>query len=122
MEKIMDGIIDIWQNFYYGTLHRAPKVDLSVIPQSFQFHIHYDDNNKVFWIDSPDLPDFEASGKTLEELAKNIQDTLYVYFDIPRYFAIRSNMTSITNLRSMNYDNKIRQTQVKGIQPHFNRA
>lgn len=86
----MDAIIDLWQYFYYRVLQRAPKVDLSVVPRSFGFTPHYDEVNGVYWVESKELPDFEATGKTLEELASNIQDTLFVYFDIPRYFAKQS--------------------------------
>ena len=85
----MNELINLWQELYYGILHRVPEIDLSVIPQNFRFTTHYDQKNNIYWIDSPDLPDFEATGKTLEELASHIKDTIYVYFDIPHYFAKR---------------------------------
>jgi hypothetical protein len=95
----METIINLWQNFYYGVLGRAPKVDWSVVPSSIRFDVHYDAKNNVYWVDSQDLPDFEATGKTLEELAEHIDDTVYVYFDIPRYFARRSGAHATVNLQ-----------------------
>ena len=95
----MEVIIDWWQYFYYGVLGRAPKVDLSVVPSSFGLNPHYDEVNEVYWVDSNELPDFEATGKTLEELAENIQETLYVYCDVPRYFARRHNAHSNLNIK-----------------------
>ncbi len=77
----------IWQDFYYGALKRVPDVDLSVIPSNFNLIPHYDEKNEVYWVESPELPDFEATGKTLKELAKHVGDALMVYFDIPYYFA-----------------------------------
>ncbi len=94
----MDMIINIWQEFYYGLLHRVPKIDFSAIPQSISFKTHYDEINKVYWVDSEELPDFEASGKSLKELAKNIESTIYVYFDVPRFFAKRDNRAFMADI------------------------
>ncbi|MDR0979576.1 MAG: hypothetical protein LBM12_00210 [Candidatus Nomurabacteria bacterium] len=94
----MEALIDLCQNFYYGILGRAPKIDFSTIPRSFTLNLHQDKKNGIYWVDSPDLPDFEATGKTLGELAKHIDDTFYVYFDIPRYFARRSGAPATVNL------------------------
>lgn len=77
----------IWQNFYYGTLGYVSDIDLSVIPQSISLKPHYDKLSDVYWVESAELPDFEATGKTLEELAIHIGDALLVYFDVPYYFA-----------------------------------
>ena len=77
----------IWQNFYYGYLGHASDVDFSAIPQNITLQSHYDAVNKVYWVESKELPDFEATGKNLEELAEHIGDSLLVYLDIPYFFA-----------------------------------
>lgn len=77
----------LWQNFYYGVLDRTSYIDLSVIPPTISLETHYDSKHKVYWVESPDLPDFEATGKTLEDLAEHVGDSLLVYLDIPHYFA-----------------------------------
>lgn len=84
---MIEGVHRLWQSFYYGVLGRVPDVDLSAMPAHFNLEPHYDERNKVYWVESPDLPDFEATGKTLTELAEHIGDALMVYFDIPYYFA-----------------------------------
>lgn len=48
---------------------------------------HYDETRDIHWVEAPDLPEFFASGKTPEDLAKNIGDTILVYFDVPTYFS-----------------------------------
>lgn len=87
MTDMMSLFYKVWQKFYYGALGYAPDIDLSVIPSSITIHPHYDAVNKVYWVESPELPDFEATGKTLEALAEHVGDSLLVYFDIPYYFA-----------------------------------
>lgn len=77
----------LWQNFYYGYMRNVSDVDLSDVPMNITLKSHYDKRNKVYWVESDQLPDFEATGKTLEELATNIGDALLVYLDIPYYFA-----------------------------------
>lgn len=91
-----------WQKFYYGVLGRSSDIDLSVLPQNISLKTHYDDKNGVYWVESPDLPDFEATGKTLEELAEHIGDSLLVYLDVPHYFASRyeDGMLTITDPRT----------------------
>ncbi len=84
---MIDTVHKLWQNFYYGTLGRTSDVDLSVMPATINLKTHYDAKNEVYWVESPDLPDFEATGKTLEDLAVHIGDSLLVYLDIPYYFA-----------------------------------
>ena len=84
---MIDFINHLWQEFYYGTLKRVPDIDMSVIPAEFNLVPHYDQSHGVYWVESPDLPDFEATGKDLNELAKHIGDALMVYFDVPYYFA-----------------------------------
>jgi len=84
---MFDSLHRIWQLFYYGLLGRASTVDLSVIPPTINLSTHYDEVNKVYWVESDDLPDFEATGKTFESLAEHVFDSLLVYLDIPYYFA-----------------------------------
>lgn len=86
---MFEVISKVWQSFYYGTLKRVPDVDLSVIPPHFNLTPHYDEKHEVYWVESSDLPDFEATGKSMEELAEHIGDALMVYFDVPYYFARR---------------------------------
>lgn len=77
----------LWQKFHYGIMNNASDIDLSDIPTQISLQPHYDRKNEVYWVESKDLPDFEATGKTLEELAEHIGDALLVYFDVPHYFA-----------------------------------
>ncbi|PIZ63140.1 hypothetical protein COY17_01185 [Candidatus Saccharibacteria bacterium CG_4_10_14_0_2_um_filter_52_9] len=85
----MNPIVYGWQSFIYGVLKRRPSIDFSEIPSTIHFTSRYDQKNKVHWVESPELPEFIVSGKTSEELAKNVGDTLLVYFDVPTYFARR---------------------------------
>ncbi len=84
---MLNLLIGLWQKFYYGLLGRTSSVDLSVLPATIRLTTYYDKKNGVFWVESEDLPDFEATGKSLEQLAEHIGDALLVYMDIPRYFA-----------------------------------
>jgi len=68
-------------------MNNVSDVDLSAIPAHISLQPYYDDKNDVYWVESDDLPDFEATGKTLEQLAEHIGDALLVYFDVPHYFA-----------------------------------
>lgn len=86
---MIDRVIQIWQHFYYGFLGRTSDIDLSVIPSSITIVSHYDSKNQVYWVESPDLPDFEATGKSLELLAEHVVDSLLIYLDIPHFFAKR---------------------------------
>lgn len=86
---MVNFILYLWQEFYYGILRRRPAIDFSDIPSSINLVGHFDEKNRVHWVESPDLPEFYASGKTKEDLAKNIFDTILVYFDVPTYFAKR---------------------------------
>jgi predicted RNase H-like HicB family nuclease len=83
----MNPLITLWQTFIYGTLKRRPATDLSEMPTQLNFVMHYDKRNKLYWVEATNLPEFVVTGKTLEEVAKNIGDTILVYFDIPTYFA-----------------------------------
>jgi len=83
----MNTMIYLWQAFIYGVLGMRPSIDFSEIPKQFSFSSHYDEENKVYWVEAYNLPEFIVSGKTPEELAKNFVDTILVYFDVPRYFA-----------------------------------
>jgi predicted RNase H-like HicB family nuclease len=84
---MMDPAISVWQSFIYGVLKYRPAIDFSEIPATLDFVAHYDAKNDVHWVEAPQLPEFYVSGKTSEELAKNVGDTLLVYFDVPTYFA-----------------------------------
>lgn len=84
-----ESMINIWHHFLYGFLKRTPNIDFSEIPQKLDIVSHYDKKNKVHWVEVPQLPEFYATGKTSEELARNIYDTILVYFDVPTYFAKR---------------------------------
>ncbi len=80
-------LISVWQSFIYGVLKKTPNIDFSEIPQNIEFISHYDAARDVHWVEAPQLPEFIVSGKTSEELAKNVGDTILVYFDVPTYFA-----------------------------------
>jgi len=77
----------LWQWFYYGVLGNTSDVDLSSLPHEINITTHYDEKNEVYWVESDQLPDFEATGKTLELLAEHIGDAMLVYLDVPSYFA-----------------------------------
>lgn len=77
----------LWQSFYYGVLGYTSDIDLSVMPANISLQTHYDSKNDVYWVESEDLPDFEATGRTPKELAEHIGDALLVYLDVPYYFA-----------------------------------
>jgi hypothetical protein len=100
-------LVNLWQEFIYGILHRTPNVDLSVIPQSVRLKVGFDKKNDLYWLESPDLPDFEATGKSLEELNDHYADTLLVYFDIPHFHAKRSNLTTSLRLSHSNTNQEI---------------
>lgn len=85
----MNPLLHVWQAFIYGTLKRKPPIDFSEIPMQIRFTSHYDEKNKVYWVEAENLPEFVVTGKTKEELAKNIGDTILVYFDFPHYFATK---------------------------------
>jgi len=84
---MMNSITSAWQTFIYGVLKRRPAIDFSEIPQQINFTTHYDAKNQVYWAEASAMPEFYVSGKTLEELTRNIGDTVLVYFDVPHYFA-----------------------------------
>jgi len=79
----------------------ASDVDLSDVPVNITLQSHYDKINKIYWVESDQLPDFEATGKSLEELAIHIGDALLVYLDIPYYFA--KNYEFLERSNSFNY-------------------
>lgn len=83
----MNYLISFWQSLVYGALNRRPAIDFSEIPAQIQFTSHYDEKNEVYWVEAENLPEFIVTGKTKADLARNIGDTLMVYFDIPTYFA-----------------------------------
>jgi predicted RNase H-like HicB family nuclease len=83
----MNPFVYAWQGFLYGVLKQRPDIDLSDLPLQIRIISHYDKASQLHWVEAPDHPDFMATGRTSEELAKNIGDTLLVYFDIPSYFA-----------------------------------
>jgi len=81
-----DIILDFIDKIKYEVL-KSPLPIVARIPSEIDIKIEYDNKNKVFWVESNDLPDFVASAIKEEELPKEIHDTLLLYFDIPRYIA-----------------------------------
>lgn len=83
----METISYIWQSFIYGVLKRQPDFDFSQVPSVLNFVSHYDKENDLHWLECRELPEFYVTGKNKEELARNVTDTLFVYFNVPTYFA-----------------------------------
>lgn len=81
-----DIILDFIDKIKYEVL-KSPLPKTQRIPSEIDIKIKYDNKNKVYWVESTDLPDFFASATKEEELPKEIHDTLLLYFDIPRYIA-----------------------------------
>jgi predicted RNase H-like HicB family nuclease len=77
----------IVQYIWYGVLKRTPNVDFSEIPTEINLIPGYDEANDVHYVIAPELPEFIVTGKTSEELHKNIGDSILVYYDVPSYFA-----------------------------------
>jgi len=98
----MNPLVNVWQTFIYGVLKHRPEIDFSEIPANIHFVSHYDKENDILWVESPELPEFYVSGKTSEELARNVGDTLMVYFDIPTYFArnFKDGVFNFSNLKT----------------------
>ncbi len=112
-------VINLWQKFYYGILGRTSDVDLSVLPSEINLITHYDAKNKVYWVESKDLPDFEATGKTPELLAEHIGDALLVYMDIPTYFSKRYQDGVLTIKDPRSSDERIVRVSRKGMEKVF---
>ncbi|HEX6257942.1 MAG TPA: hypothetical protein VFZ48_00515 [Candidatus Saccharimonadales bacterium] len=91
----MKSFLDyIGQVIMYGVFKNKPDIDFSEIPETISFVSHYDKDNDVHWLESPELPEFYVTGKNVEELARNTTDTLLVYYDVPTYFARRFSHTA----------------------------
>jgi hypothetical protein len=73
--------------FKYDILRMSQHFDYSIMPTSLQFESHYDRESDLHWLEMPELPGFYVTGKDKVELARNVGDTLLVYFDVPTYFA-----------------------------------
>lgn len=86
---MINEIHHLWQSFLYGVLGNRPDFDFSKIPTKVSFISHYDKEHDVHWLESRDLPEFYVSGRTTEDLARHMADTLLVYYDVPTYFARR---------------------------------
>ena len=61
--------------------------DYSIIPTSLTFKSNYDKNQDLHYLEINELPWTYVTGHDKLELAKNIGDTLLVYYDVPTYFA-----------------------------------
>jgi site-specific DNA-adenine methylase len=83
----MNNLIYLWQNVYYGLLRPNYKFDYNVMPQTINFTSHYDSERDLHWLESSEFPELYVTGHNKEELARNVTDTLLVYFDVPTYFA-----------------------------------
>lgn len=116
---MMNVMHRLWQSFYYGVLGHTSDVDLSTLPSQINLITHYDQKNDVYWVESAELPDFEATGKTLGELAEHIGDALLVYCDVPSYFAKNyvDGILTIKDPRSS--DDQIIRISRKGIENVF---
>lgn len=83
----MDYLINIWQGLKYGVFRQ--RLNFDDLPDTLKFISHYDRKSDLHWLECPDLPEFFVTGKDKEELARNVTDTLLVYYDVPTYFAKR---------------------------------
>lgn len=86
----------------YDLLRMPSYFDYSVLPESINFQSHYDKKRDLHWLECKELPDFYVTGKDKVELARNVGDTLMVYFDIPTYFARNYKPDATT----FNFENK----------------
>ena len=84
----MDALINIWQEIKYGVLRRE-GFDFDQLPKTLNFNSNYDPNKDLHWLECVNLPEFYVTGRNKEELARNVTDTLMVYYDVPTYFAKR---------------------------------
>jgi hypothetical protein len=71
----------------YDVLKMPSYFDYSILPTIVDFDSHYDKKRELHWLESKDLPGLCVTGRDKVELAKNVGDTLLVYFDVPTYFA-----------------------------------
>jgi hypothetical protein len=73
--------------FKYDLLKRPAYFDYSIMPASLNFESHYNAEQDLHWLEAKDMPEFYVTGKNKVELARNVGDTLLVYYDVPTYFA-----------------------------------
>lgn len=100
--SIMESAIYLWQSIVFGVFKKDPHIDFSEFPSTLRFISHYDSKNDIHWLECPELPEFHVTGKNKEELARNVTDTLLVYFDVPTYFARKFRPDNIR----FNFENK----------------
>ena len=86
-----DLILDMIDAIKYGILRMTPPA--FSIPNKLSLEVHYDKDEDVYWAISDELPAFSVSAKTKEDLLAEVYETLLLYFDVPRYFAKRTNNT-----------------------------
>lgn len=82
---MLDLILDLYDIIKYKILRISPKP--FSIPHSIELNAQYDSENKVFWVESSEYPDFVASAESKEDLLYEVFETILLYFDVPRYFA-----------------------------------
>ena len=71
----------------YDVLRQPAFFDYTIMPDSIDFESHYDKERDLHWLEVENLPGLYVSGRNKLELARNVGDTLLVYFDVPTYFA-----------------------------------
>lgn len=75
----------------YDILRQEAIFDYSIMPNPINFVSHYDEERDLHWLEVEELPGFVVSGRNKVELARNLGDTLLVYYDVPTYFAKKWN-------------------------------
>jgi predicted RNase H-like HicB family nuclease len=90
----MQRIVEISQFVKYGLLKRPYSLE-GKLPQTINFDSHYDAENEIHWLECSEFPEFYVTGKDKEELARNVTDTMLVYFDVPTYLAKRYKPTNM---------------------------
>jgi hypothetical protein len=104
----------------YDVLKQPSFYDYTALPDVINFDSHYDEGKQLHWLESEELPGFYVTGRNKLELAKNVTETLLVYFDVPTYFArkwrpenqkfnFENKKTGEHEYVSLDYENELKQ-------------
>lgn len=68
--------------------------NLASIPKKYAVHVTPDQNGYI--LNVKELPGFIIHTPSLKEAADRVTDAMYVYFDVPRYYAKRLSAKGVT--------------------------
>lgn len=80
---LYDRTFDVVDFLKYEVVNQKPE--LPEVPNKISINIH--SSPSILWIDSSEYPGLFASGSNPIELWKSLNDAIYSYFGVPRYFA-----------------------------------